>query len=160
VSLFLEYFYQQKRSSGMNATIWKTKGMTRLLGPIVVFATALAFWGCPVLIPVVIYKQSTKHHTATVQVNKKADDVYGTAIQLLEDNPEIKVLEKDDEKRAVEAEKGELFASVSATPIDGGKTQLVVTADAGKREEDKELALKIVTKICDALGVKYTLVED
>jgi hypothetical protein len=40
----------------------------------------------------------------------------------------------------------------------------VVTADADveekDKEEDKELALKVVQLICDELGVEYTVVKD
>jgi hypothetical protein len=108
----------------------------------------------------VIYHQATKHHTATVQVNAKAEDVYRTALSLVEEDPEIKLLKKDDDKFMAEAEKGELSASIKAAPIGDNQTQLVVTADAGKKEEDKKLALRVVTRICDRLGVKYTVVEE
>ena len=47
-----------------------------------------------------------------------------------------------------------------AVSHNGNKTQLVVTADASKKkEEDKELALRIVKDICDELGVKYKVVK-
>jgi hypothetical protein len=60
--------------------------------------------------------------------------------------------------------RAEKYASIKAAPLDGGKTQLVVTADADveekDKEEDKELALKIVTAICDELGVSYTVARE
>jgi len=71
----------------------------------------------------------------------------------------LKLLKKDDEKFVAEGEKGELNATIMATPLDDKKTQLIVTADAGKKETDKKLALQIITNICDKLGVKYTVVE-
>jgi hypothetical protein len=115
---------------------------------------------CVAAIPVAVhYYKSSKYSTAMVQVKAKVADVYQTALRIVEEKPELKLLKKDDVKFMVEAKEGELHANVKAVAISDNQTQLVVTADAGKKEADKKLALQIVTNICDELGVKYTVVE-
>jgi hypothetical protein len=123
------------------------------------FLMIMFLMACPVVIPIVVYKKATKFHTATLEVNVKANDVYRAALLIIEEDPELKLLKKDDEKFLAEAEKGELNATIMATQLDDKKTQLIVTADAGKKETDKELALQIITNICDKLGIKYTVVD-
>lgn len=131
------------------------------LGLLCVSLTVMSLMACVAAIPVAVhYYKSSKHFTAIVQVNAKAADVFQTALRIVGENPDIKLLKKDDEKLMVEAKKGELFASIKTTAISNNQTQLVATADAGEKEEDKKLALQVVTRICDELGVKYTVVEN
>jgi hypothetical protein len=133
------------------------------------FASLFSFaivssWACVAAIPVIIYHQATKMQTATVQVNADANNVYQTARRLIQERTDIEILKQEDDKRTIEIKKAEKYASIKATPLDGGKTQLVVTADADteekEKEEDKELALKIVTAICDELGVSYSVARE
>lgn len=142
-------------------TFMNKKGaVVRLLGVLFTFLTVTSFVACVAAVPVAVrYYKSSKFQTATVQVNAKAEDVYRTALRLIDEDPQIKLLKKDDKKFMVEAEKGELQGSIKTTSISEKQSQLVVTADAGEKEEDKKLALRIVTRICDKLGVKYTVVE-
>lgn len=139
--------------------IWKRGVILRCCCMIFTFLMMMFLMACPVVIPIVVYKKTTKFHTATVEVNAKANDVYRTALLIIEEDPELKLLKKDDEKFVAEAEKGELNATIMATQLDDKKTQLIVTADAGKKETDKALALQIITNICDKLGIKYTVVD-
>ncbi len=142
-----------------NILIGKRGFVLRFLGVMLTLLTVISLLACVAAIPVMVYKQTTKYHTATVKVNVKANEVYRMALFIIEKDPELKLLKKDDEKFVVEAEQGELNATAMATPLDNKQTQLIVTADAGKKESDKELALEIITDICDKLGVKYTVVE-
>ena len=137
------------------------KGLVqRWLARLLIFLMAMSFLGCVAAIPVVIYYEAEKHYTATVQVDAKAADVYNTAVRLIGEKPDVKIKKKDDAKFLVEIERGKQYASIKAVSHNGNKTQLVVTADASKKkEEDKELALRIVKDICDELGVKYKVVK-
>jgi hypothetical protein len=138
----------------------KEGSVLRLLGVLLTFLTVTSFLACVAAVPVAVrYYKSSKFQTATVQVNAKAEDVHRTALRLVDEDPEIKLLKKDDKKFMVEAEKGELHGTIKTTSISEKQSQLVVTADAGEKEEDKKLALRIVTRICDKLEVKYTVVE-
>jgi hypothetical protein len=108
----------------------------------------------------IAYKKGTKFNKATVQVQAAANDVYSTAIGVINDDPAIELLKKDDEKLKAEARKGKLLAKIEVKKLDNGNTKLIVKADAGKdKKADKELALRIVKRICDTLGVKYVVNE-
>jgi len=137
----------------------KRASVPRLLGSLLVLLAVMSMLACVAAVPDVVNYKYTNHHTATVQVDAKADEVYHTALRLVEEDPDLKLLERDDEKLLVEAEKGELHASVAVAPLGDKQAQVVVTADAGDKEEDKELALRIITSLCDRLEVKYTVVE-
>ena len=85
---------------------------------------------------------------------------YTTALHLIKKDAEVKLLKKYDEKRIVEAEKGKLSAIDKAKPRGKKMTELIATADAGgEKGEDKKLALKVVKKICDELGVTHMVNE-
>ena len=131
----------------------------RVFGIFFVLVVAAFLLSCVAAVPVIIYYQSTKHFTATVQVDAKAEDVYQTALRIVEEQPNVKLVKKDDEKLIVEAKLEEKEGSIKAVPISANKCQLIATADAGDKEADKEMALRIVKRICDELGVKYTVVE-
>ena len=131
----------------------------RVLGVFFIFLVVIYLLGCVAAIPVIIYYKSTKHFTATVQVDAKAEDVYQTALRIVEENPNVKLVKKDDEKLLVEAELEEKEGSIKAVPISANQCQLIATVDAGDKEADEEMALRIVKRICDELGVKYSVVE-
>jgi hypothetical protein len=126
-------------------------------------AMALVFGfltSCILAAPAIVrHFSSSKEETAIVQIPARPIAVYTTALKLIEQNPEIELVKKDDQKLLVEAKKGNIFASVKANPANSDKTQLVIMAETGGTADKKELALRIATKICDQLGVKYTIVE-
>jgi len=143
----------------------KRGSVLRLFGVLLTFLTLMSLVGCIAAVPVAIrYYKSTKFQTATAQVNAQAVDVYHTAIRMIQQRPDIRIVKQDDEKLMVEIERGEKYASIKTAPLDSGQTHLVVTADADveekDKEEDKELALKVVQLICDELGVEYTVVKE
>jgi hypothetical protein len=72
----------------------------------------------------------------------------------------VKIETQDDEKLLVEVTKGELFASIHAESLEKGGTQLIVVADAGDKEEDKDLALRVVQQVCEAIGEECKLPEE
>jgi hypothetical protein len=113
------------------------------------------------LVPVAViaYKKGTKFHSAKVQVPMAAVDVYSTALGIIYDDPAIELRKKDDKNLKVEGRKGKLKAKIEVKQINGGKSELIVKADAGKKKADKELALHIVERICDVMDVKYEVVE-
>ena len=110
-------------------------------------------------IAIIAYKKGTKFNTAKVQVQAAANDLYSTAIGVINDDPDLELLKKDDKKLTAEAKKGKLLGKIEVKKLDSGNTELIVKADAGKKEADKELALGIVKRICETLGVKYEVVE-
>ena len=108
---------------------------------------------------VIAYKKGTKFNTAKVEVHAAANDVYTTALGIVYDDAAIELKKKDDKMMKVEGKKGKLVAKIEVKQIDSGKAELVVKADAGKKEADKELALHIVERICGVMDVQYKIVE-
>lgn len=113
--------------------------------------------GCQ--INVIVYKMGTEFYTAEVMVQAAANDLYSSAIGIINDDPAIELLKKDDKKLQVVARKGKLLAKIELNKFDSGNTELIVKADAGKKvAADKELALRIVKRLCDTLGIRYEVV--
>ncbi|UCG32262.1 MAG: hypothetical protein JSU68_11410 [Phycisphaerales bacterium] len=99
-------------------------------------------------------------HTATVELDVAAGDVYDAMLRILERRPDITVRKQDDKKRQIEATKDKSRMSAQVRTARGGKTELTVSASSGeKTRTDEELAEVIVETICDELGVKWKVVK-
>ncbi len=131
----------------------------QLLGKLLLLLVSVSMVGCIAAVPVIIKMAGSKHYTATVQMKTGAEEVYQAVIVELEKKPDVKIETRDDEKFLVEATKGEIFASIHAEPLNRG-TQLIVTADAGDKDEDKDLALRIVKAVCDLVGEQCKAPEE
>jgi len=108
----------------------------------------------------VLYVVSTLQYTATAEVTAKPADVYGAMLRILERRSDVTITKRDDAKRLLEIEKGKNKATAEVSVTEGGLTQLKVTAKEGETgASHEELALRIVTQVCDELGVTYTVVE-
>ena len=91
-----------------------------------------------------------------------ADAVYRSAIKEAQARAStIKIVKRDDSGRLIEITDGLQTASIKAVPLSGGKTQVVVVADApnsaGGRDKEQELALRIIRILADSLRVKYEI---
>ena len=134
------------------------------IGLLAMLSVAFSIMSC-VAIPVaaVIYYQSTKHFTATVEMDANADEVFNVAVAVAKNNPQLNITKQDNPSFLLEAEEKETgrFASLKVVSLGKEKSQLIVTADAGlKKKEDKALALQVVTRVCEVLGVPYSLVKN
>jgi predicted sugar kinase len=129
------------------------------ISSIVVSLVMFIFLAGLVPVAIIAYKKGTKFHTATVQVQAAAGEVYSTALGIIYDDPDIELRKKDDKKLKVEGRKGKQQAKIEVKEVNQGKTELTVKADAGKKEADIELALHIAKRICDVMGVQYQVVE-
>ena len=89
---------------------------------------------CLLAVPVAIqYYQSTRDYVATAEVSTDADTVYRTAIKDAQARAStIKIVKRDDSARLLEITDGVQSASIKATPVSSGKTQIVVVADVPK----------------------------
>ena len=108
----------------------------------------------------VVYVISKMEYTATVEVTVKPDEVYGAMVRILQRRPDVEIVKRDDAKHLLEVRKGKNKATAQVSSTDGGQTLLKVTAQEGETEAShEELALRIVTQVCDELGVQYRVVE-
>jgi hypothetical protein len=122
-----------------------------------IVAVLLMFTFLTGLIPIIAgiaYKKSKEFNTSTVQVQE-------ATLEVIEQTDGLVLIKKDDEKRKVEAKKGDLRAKITVNVLGEGATELVVKADAGKdNDADKELSLRIVKRVCEQIGVKYEVIEE
>jgi hypothetical protein len=99
-------------------------------------------------------------HTATVELDVAAGDVYDAMLRILQRRPDITVRKQDNKKRQIEATKDKSRMSARVRATKKGKTELTVSASSGeKTRTDEELAEVIVETICDELGVKWKVVK-
>jgi hypothetical protein len=129
-----------------------------------IVAVLLMFTFLTGLIPIIAgiaYKKSKEFNTSTVQVQEYAYNVYKATLEVIEQTDGLVLIKKDDEKRKVEAKKGDLRAKITVNVLGEGATELVVKADAGKdKDADRELSLRIVKRVCEQIGVKYEVIEE
>ena len=101
----------------------KAKCGAKLLGLTFVLLAMISMLACVAAIPVIVYYESTKHYTATVQVNAKPQAVYQTAIRVIEGKPDVEIEKKDEAKLLVEADRGKKQSvSIHAASVDANKT--------------------------------------
>lgn len=99
-------------------------------------------------------------HTATVEIEAEPDDVYAAMLRVVDEDPDVTLVKRDDVKHTVEASAGKSGLTASADLQDNGKTMLTVVARAkGKDVKSKDLAASLVEKVCDELGVPHRTEE-
>jgi len=142
----------------MNKTVWNFFRM------LVVVLTAALFLGCIAAIPIAIkYYKESQNYVAKAELPASAEKVYSTAVSMAEEK-ELKILEKDDKDLLIKVTDGKQTASLKAEAVSPDKTEITVTASIPesqeRKEEQKELALRIIDKLCTRLDVKYTIVSE
>jgi len=122
--------------------------------------TLVSMQACMLLIPVMIikYMRSSDHYTATAKIPVAAENVYAAALALANEKG-IQILTKDDAGLRLEVTDGVQKASLKAERRASRSSEVTVTADIPKGKDEKaiekELALRILSRICDRLGVSY-----
>ena len=90
---------------------------------------------------------------ATVLLEADADKVYAVAVQLLQENPEMRVLAQDAPRRAIAFAKGEQSASLKVSRLDDHLTQILVAGPAGK-PGGASFAVEGILRVCHRIGVE------
>jgi len=146
----------------------KIKTTKHILLVLTTICVVTSFLGCIAAVPLIVkYAKSEKGYISKVEVPATADKVYQTAIRETEARPHLKILKKDDAERFIEITDGVQKASIKTTPVGPEKTELEVVANVPKteegkeveREREKELSLRVVSVLCEALSVKCTVME-
>ena len=128
-----------------------------------VLLVCLLLQGCIVFLTttaVIMRMDGRNYFTSTVLINKDPYTVFNAAIQIVSDNPKVKVVDTIDENYRIEFELADTEATIQATPHDSRLTQLILTANAG--DDDQEVKNKLLTmigEICEKLGVSYQLIN-
>jgi hypothetical protein len=116
------------------------------------------------------YLATSRSHTATMQVNDKAADVWQSVVDIAKKrNPgNLEVKEENKEKLKFEASKkmesGEtLWGSIKVTPLSATSCRLIFTAtmSGGKplEKEMKDLILNSLLTFCDEKGLTCNVIE-
>lgn len=140
----------------------------KFLGYLITVVTTISFFACIAAIPIAIkYAKSKEGYIAEAEIPAPAEKVYRAAITLAEERaPVVKILKKDDEKLLLEVTDDIQKASFKAEPISTEKTGVIIKADVPKvegkekeyeKEQEKELALRILSNLCRKLNVQCTV---
>jgi hypothetical protein len=119
---------------------------------------------CFVLIPLVVIRYMSKPsgYTAEAEIRARADKAYAAAVALAEEK-DVKILERSDSEFRIEVTDGTQKASFKAVPVSSGRCKVTVTANLPKMEDrkeaEKELALRVIQKVCERLGVRYSVTK-
>lgn len=163
----------------------KVKGAGMLVSVLMLFAV-LAVQCAPRTVGQVIVMRSQKHHTATVELDASAQDVYNAILRIVQEDRELHFLRKDSKNLLVEAQKEDRHFSAQVYPLGEGASRLVLTVDAGKLQLEadaiettavtgeaipgitdvrdtgrtgEELAVKSIMILCDELEIKCQVNE-
>ena len=114
----------------------------------------IGLMGCVVAIPYAIsYFSTPSEYIATAEIDHPADEVYDAVVRDAEGaGPGMKIVKRDDLKRLIEINDGVQTATVKVIEEGRGETQIIVTANKAKREEQEELSLQVLLHLCKRYG--------
>ena len=122
---------------------------TMIIAFVIVVSGCVGFW---TVVGTMVYMNTDKHQTVTVQLKSKPDKVYAAMLRVAEKN-HIDIKKADETKFMVEGTKDIRSASVYVEDVGNGLSQLIVTVDVDvKKKERQKLALEIVNNICSEIG--------
>ena len=134
--------------------------MFRSAAALAIVTALIALAGCVAAIPAaIVYYEDEHRYTATADVDASAANVYAAAGRVVNADASLDITKKDDKGLLLEAKKGSQFVSIKAAAVPSGKTRLGVMADKDVKGADQTLAVDLVKRICDSLGVTYTLIK-
>jgi hypothetical protein len=113
------------------------------------------------LVSPALEKQGQGYDVATVLLEANADKVYGTAIDLLKENPRFTITHRDDPGRMVEFTDGKTLVGLKVSRIEDKVSQLLVGSTvAGGTPSSTPLVVDKVFQVCEKMGVQCTLAKD
>ena len=144
----------------------------RLIGLPVVFLTLMSLLACFAAIPPAVHYYETRDaYVASVTIKLDAEKVYSEVVSLAEQRQKegkIKITNKAEQILFLEATDGVQTAGIKVNKTGKGLSNLVITSDIPKdegmseklqKDREKELAVRIVRDICQALNQSCELVE-
>jgi hypothetical protein len=140
-----------------NKVLWNSLRMA------IGFFMVMSFLGCIAAVPVAIMNYKEKeHYVAKADLPAPAQKVYETAVSMA-DEKDVKITEKNDKNLFIKVTDGKQTASLKAVAADSYKSEITVTSSIPeakeRKEEQKELGLRIIHNLCAKLDVKCTIVK-
>ena len=137
---------------------------------LIALVAVMSMLACIAAIPIAIkYMKSDEGFVAEAEIPAPAEKVYRAAVDAAKEKaPVVKILEKDDAKFYLAVTDDIQKASVKVEPIDNNKAELIVMADIPQaegvekeyeEEQEEELALRIVNRLCQRLKAKCKIIE-
>ncbi len=113
------------------------------------------------LVSPALEKQGQGYDVATVLLEADADKVYGTAIDLLKDNPHLTITHRDDPSRTVEFTDGKIQVGLKVSRLEDKISHLLIgsTMTPGTPSSTPPVVDKVF-QVCEKMGVHCTLGKD
>lgn len=101
-----------------------------------------------------LYQEYEGHHheVATVLLEAKAENIYQTAIKILQKKPHIDITEQDEATRTVKFSDGKGTITLRVTKLGDQLSQLLIASIGGQR--DISPAVESVLRVCEQMGVR------
>ena len=144
----------------------------RLVGLPVVFLTVMSLMACFAAIPPAVHYYETRDaYVASVTIKLDAEKVYDAVVTVAEEKAsdgKIEITNKAPQILFLEATDGVQTAGIKVNKAGKGLSHLVITSDIPENEgvskalqedREKELAVRIVREVCQALNQSCELVE-
>lgn len=100
----------------------------------------------------VMYYKSQSHEVASVDISAPAKNVYMAAIDAVEGNSNVVILNKDDSSMQLDLLQNETNGSIKVMALTSAMTKLTITS--GLTSENETSPLIAVLKICKDLKVE------
>ncbi len=133
-----------------------------LLGTLLILFVLVVLNGCitAATIATIAYIKSQSEHTAVVLLDKSPREVYGAMEKVAAATKDLEIKNANPEKYSMEVQRDKNTVRATAKRLDSGKTEFKVTAIAKEEELSHEaLALRVVERVCNELGVHYQVIE-
>jgi hypothetical protein len=123
---------------------------------IILLSLIISVSGCAGLgvatVGAVMYYKSQNHEVASVDISAPAKNVYMAAIDAVEGNSNVIILNKDDLSMQLDLLQNETNGSIKVMALTSAMTKLTITS--GLTSEDETSPLIAVLKICKDLQVE------
>ena len=104
---------------------------------------------------------SQGYDVATVLLTADADNVYRTSLDILKENPKIRITSNDSTNRTIEFTVGKQAASLKVSPVQTDAAQLIVGSSAAKGKEDlTPLVVDGIFRVCKQMGIPCSLADN
>ena len=133
-----------------------------ILGTVLMLVGLIGLSGCitAATVATIAYIISQTEHTAVVLLDVSPDEVYSAMKQVAADTEDLKIKKQNPEKHTMEVQRGKRTVKATVKRLESGKTEFKVTASSKEEELSHEaLALRVVERVCNELGVHYQVVE-
>ncbi len=108
----------------------------------------------------VVYLNTDRQTTATVNLDADADKVYQKALNMINNNPKLLITRQADASRYVEFSEVEKSASLRIIPISDHACQLTITsASPVVKQSTTNMVLMAVERMCKELNITCRVVD-